>query len=253
MFELGPALEQKRYPRLSPRLQSVLFWSPASPFWISRPRLALGTVEKRGHCCVRTIHVPHPREERLQRRDLNDAVKRDPLEVGMAVAERVRELARQAFSLAGLCATLERTRVQMGCRRQREKRQGLSIQPRESHDAPQAFAARKVEANDLIAGHTIEVSIGSKTQAARFAELSLPIWKENTDEMPVGRIVLPNSCEGVQRAEWMLAGDDDIAIGRDCEIERTQFRICHQPRRLRKSAWSESDYGVIALAVRADS
>jgi hypothetical protein len=79
------------------------------------------------------------------------------------------------------------------------------------------------------------------------------MWKENTDEVSVGYIVFPNSCDGVQRAEWTLAGDDDIAIGRDCEIERTQFRICHQPRRPHGSAWSESDYGVIALAVRADS
>jgi len=73
----------------------------------------------------------------------------------------------------------------------------LSIQAWESHDGPQAFAARKVEANDLITGDAIEVSIGSKTQAARFAELSLPIWEENTDEVSVGRIVFPNSGDGV--------------------------------------------------------
>src|SRR6202034_801847 len=135
----------------------------------------------------------------------------------------------------------------------RKKRQRLSIQSRESHHGSQAFAARKVEANNLIAGDAIEVSIGSKTQAARSAELSLPIWKENTDEVSVGRIVFPNSCDGAQRAKWTLAGYNEIAIGRDCEIERTQFRICHEPRRLRRSAGSESDYGVIALAVRADS
>ena len=95
--------------------------------------------------------------------------------------------------------------------------------------------------------------LGRKAQAARFAELSLFIGRENSDEVSVPRIVFPNARHRIHRAEWMLAGDDDIAVGRDCEIERTQFGIRDQPRGLHRCAWSKGHYGVIALPVRADS
>lgn len=75
-----------------------------------------------------------------------------------------------------------------------------------------AFATRKVEANNLVAGDAIENSIRSKAQAARFAELSLPIWREDSEEVPVRRIVFANARHRVHRSEWALAGNNDIAI-----------------------------------------
>jgi hypothetical protein len=63
----------------------------------------------------------------------------------------------------------------------REKRQGLSIQPRQSSHNAQAFATREVEGDYLITSDAVEVSIGSKAQAARFAELSLSTRRENPD------------------------------------------------------------------------
>ena len=44
------------------------------------------------------------------------------------------------------------------------------------------------------------------------------------------RIVFPNSGHSLYRAEWSLARDNDIAVGCDGEIERTQFGIRDQPR-----------------------
>ena len=71
--------------------------------------------------------------------------------------------------------------------------------------------------------------------------------------MSVRRIVFPNARHRVHRAEWTLAGDHDIAVGSDCQIKRTQFWIRNQSRWLQKFAWSKTQYGVIALAVRPDS
>ncbi|HLW86675.1 MAG TPA: hypothetical protein VKR60_15770, partial [Candidatus Sulfotelmatobacter sp.] len=46
---------------------------------------------------------------------------------------------------------------------------------------------------------------------------------------------------------------DNIAVGRDCEIERTQFVISDQPMRLHRCAWSKGHYGVIASPIMVDS
>ena len=78
------------------------------------------------------------------------------------------------------------------------------------------------------------MSIGSKAQAARFAELSLSTRRENPDQVSVHGIVFPNTCHRIHRAEWMLARGNDIAVGSDGEIERTQFGIRDQPRGLHR-------------------
>jgi hypothetical protein len=111
----------------------------------------------------------------------------------------------------------------------RKKHQGLSIQSRQSRDSPKAFATCEVEGNNLVPRDTVEQSIGSKAQAARFAELCFAIRRENSDEVAIRRIVFPNVCHRVYSAEWTLAGDNDIAVGCDSEIERTQFGIRDQP------------------------
>ena len=135
----------------------------------------------------------------------------------------------------------------------RKKHQRLSIQSPQSRDSPQAFAAREVEGNHLVPRDTVEASIGSKAQAARFSELSFTIWSENSDEVAVRRIVFPNACHRVYRAEWMLAGNNDIAVGSYSQIERTQFGIRDEARGLQRCARSEGQYGVVTFAVRADS
>jgi len=67
------------------------------------------------------------------------------------------------------------------------------------------------------------------------------------------RIVFPNRRHRVYGAEWTLARDNDIAVGCDSEIERTQFEIRDQPTGLRGRASIEGQYSVIALPLGADS
>src|SRR6266436_7422654 len=85
------------------------------------------------------------------------------------------------------------------------------------------------------------------------SELNLPFWREDSDEVAILRIVFPNARQRVYRAEWMLARDNDVAVRCKSQIERTQFGIRHQTRELRGRASAEGHYGVIALAVGADS
>src|SRR5579872_7227634 len=59
---------------------------------------------------------------------------------------------------------------------------------------------------------------------------AFPIWREHSDEVSVRRVVFPNARHGVYGAEWTLARDDDIAVRRDRQIERTQFRIGDQAK-----------------------
>src|SRR6266853_5071797 len=65
------------------------------------------------------------------------------------------------------------------------------------------------------------------------SELSLPFWREDSDEVAILRIVFPNARQRVYRAEWMLARDNDVAVRCKNQIERTQFGIRHQTRELR--------------------
>src|SRR6202041_3678669 len=92
----------------------------------------------------------------------------------------------------------------------RKKHQGLSIQSPQSRDSPQACGTREVEGNPLVLRDAVEASVGSKAQTARFTELSFTIWRENSDEVAIRRIVFPNACHRVYRAEWMLASNNDI-------------------------------------------
>ena len=118
----------------------------------------------------------------------------------------------------------------------RKKHQGLSIQSPQSRDSFQAFATREIEGNNLVPRDTVEESIGCKAQAARFTELSFAIWRENSDEVAIRRIVFPNGRHRVYRAEWTLARNNDIAVRCYSQIERTQFGISDEARGLQRCA-----------------
>lgn len=51
----------------------------------------------------------------------------------------------------------------------------------------------------------------------------------------------------------MFTRNNDVAVGRDDKIERTEFGIHHQPRRQRTLAGSEDEDGVITLPIRSDA
>ena len=89
--------------------------------------------------------------------------------------------------------------------------------------------------------------VRSKAQAAGLAEFGELVWREDADEAAVQGIVFSNRRHGVRHAEWTLAGNYNVAVGRDRKIERAEFRIRHQPGRLDRSRGSERDNGVVAL------
>jgi len=95
--------------------------------------------------------------------------------------------------------------------------------------------------------------VRSKAQAAGLAEFGELVWREDADEAAVQGIVFSNRRNGVRHAEWTLAGNYNVAVGRDRKIERAEFRIRHQPGRLGRSRGSERYDGVVALAIRADA
>ena len=95
--------------------------------------------------------------------------------------------------------------------------------------------------------------VRSKAQAAGLAEFGELVWREDADEAAVQGIVFSNRRHGVRHAEWTLAGNHNVAVGRDRKIERAEFRIRPQPGRLDRSRGSERDDGVVALAIRADA
>ncbi len=71
--------------------------------------------------------------------------------------------------------SIDRHRVDTSTQASREQHYGLSIQPRRSHDGPQALPTREVETHNLVAGDAVQQAVRSKTQAAWLTELSLPI------------------------------------------------------------------------------
>jgi hypothetical protein len=66
-------------------------------------------------------------------------------------------------------------------------------------------------------------------------------------------VVFAKARHGIGRIERVLAGYDDVAVGRDREIERAEFRVYYQPRRQSGSARSEHDNAIVTLAIRADA
>jgi hypothetical protein len=83
-----------------------------------------------------------------------------------------------------------------------------------SRMAPQAFAGREIERDNLVLGDAVEVPIGTKAQSARLAERDRAGWRERADEVSVRGVVFANGRNGIWRAERAL-GNDNVAVGCD--------------------------------------
>jgi hypothetical protein len=135
----------------------------------------------------------------------------------------------------------------------REEHYCLPVQPRASYDSAKASAAPKIDGNDLIPGHAVERTVGTKAQAAGSAELGRSTGCEDTDEVTVCCPILPNAGYRIRRAERVLAGDHDVAVGCHRKVERAKLRIRDQPRRLEMLTLGERNDGVVAFAIGADA
>ena len=133
----------------------------------------------------------------------------------------------------------------------REKRQSLALQPRKLHHHPETFAVGKIEGHNFIPGDAVEIAIGTEAKPARPAKSGQVFGTKNAHKMSVRGVVLTDRRHGIGRSKWILARYDDVVIGRDRQVERTEFRVTHKPRR-HVVIGSEGDNSVVARARRAD-
>src|ERR1700757_1916406 len=59
-------------------------------------------------------------------------------------------------------------------------------------------------------------------------------------------------CPCIWRANRPFTGTDNIPVGRNREIERTEVRVGDEPARLNGIAWGERQDGIVTLAIRTD-
>ena len=97
----------------------------------------------------------------------------------------------------------------------REKRQSLAVQPRKLQHNPETFAVRKIEGDNFILGDAIEIAIGTKAKTARPAKFGQAFGTKDAYKMSVRGVVFTDRRNGIGRSKRILAGYDDVAIGRD--------------------------------------
>jgi len=77
---------------------------------------------------------------------------------------------------------------------------------------PEAFAGLEVEGNYLVPGDTIEIPVRSESETTRLAECGPPVWRKDTDEMAIRRMVFPNGGHGIGRTEGVFARNKNIPV-----------------------------------------
>lgn len=110
-----------------------------------------------------------------------------------------------------------------------EKRQSLAVQPGKLHDNPKTFAIGEIEDNNFVPGNTVKIAVGTKAQTARPAKFGQAFGTKDAHEAPIGGVVLANRGHRIRHSKRILAGYDNVAVGRDGQIERTEFGVVHQP------------------------
>jgi hypothetical protein len=78
------------------------------------------------------------------------------------------------------------------------------------------------------------------------------LWQKDAHKMSVRGVVFTDRRHGIGCSKWILARYDNVAIGRDRQVERTECRVAHEPRGLHVAIWSECDNSIVALARRTD-
>lgn len=89
------------------------------------------------------------------------------------------------------------------------------MQIREFNSHAYALASFKVESNHCIHSDAVEKTVRPKTEPSWLAELNSITRSHNTDQATIIGIVFPHTGNGVRRAEWLFAANEDVAIGRD--------------------------------------
>jgi hypothetical protein len=96
----------------------------------------------------------------------------------------------------------------------RKKRQSLAMQPAKLHHEPKTFAITKIKGDNFVLGDAIEIAIRTKAKTARPAKFGHPFGTKDAHKMSVCGVIFTDRRHGIGHSKWMLAGYDDVPIGR---------------------------------------
>ncbi len=89
------------------------------------------------------------------------------------------------------------------------------MQIREFNSDAHALAGFNVESNHCIPRDAIEKTVRPEAQPSWLAELNSITRTHNTDQATIFGIVFPHTGNGVRRAKWFFAANEDVTVGRD--------------------------------------
>jgi len=102
----------------------------------------------------------------------------------------------------------------------------------------------------MVFADAIQAAIGPEPQSTRSGEAYCGVNSKHADEPPRGRVVFPDTGLSVAGCVGPLAGDHDVPVGSDGEIERAQFGVVDQTRRAQRSSLAEHGDRVLAFPGR---
>ena len=123
----------------------------------------------------------------------------------------------------------------------------LAIEPAQFRDHPEKRPGREVEGDDLVLADAIELTARSEPQPAGSGELHGGVRCQDADQPTGERVVFADCGPGARRAERPLAGNDEVAVGSDGQVQRAQLGIVNQPRIAEPAVAVEGGDGVITL------
>jgi len=162
---------------------------------------------------------------------------------------------KAGFGMPGLLGDIERSLA--GCVHTGsslwEELECLSVETLHPDDGAEKTSVEKIERDDLIAGDAVEVPLRPEPQSAGPAKSDGAVRREDADKMTIRGIIFPDACDRVGGTERRFAGNHEMPVRRDGEIERAQSGVRHEAGRKELSAWCEDQDRIVPFAGRADA
>ena len=116
----------------------------------------------------------------------------------------------------------------------------------------QALAGLKVEDNDFILSRAVETIVRAEAQSS-WLFIRYNLGPEDPHKIAFDRIIFTYCCNRVWIAEGPLAGHDNVAVWRNCQIKWADFRVAHVKSLSQLKIWAEGQNGVIAFPGRSNA
>src|ERR1700722_4844690 len=126
----------------------------------------------------------------------------------------------------------------------------LPIEPRLPDGRAQTRPGREIEGDNLVLGDAVKAPPMIEAQTTWFAEFRQTRRGQHADQAPIARVVFAHRGHSIRRAEWTFAGDNDIAVRCDRQVEWTEFPIIDLPGRNPFHNRIERADRVVALTIR---